>query len=315
MTKKLTIIDIAKLAGVGKSTVSRVINHDPKVSVQTRQKVEQVIANVGFIPSKSAQSMRGGPQKVVGIIVSRLDSTSENQAVRGMLNVLYASGYDSMIMESQFQSSLVHEHLDILHKRQVDGVILFGFTGCELSKLSRWQDKLVLMAWESEQLSCVNYDNHGVIELALDKLYQQGMRNIGFMGVDPKDMTTGLARQNAYQNWCEKHQLNCYMQSADLDIESGYQKVDSLLTPNMDAICCATDSLALGVNKRLHELNQSHIKVSGVGSTPLLSFLYPQTLSIDPGYYQAGQLCAKQLLKRFQGHDSIEHILQAPILF
>ncbi|HAD38945.1 MAG TPA: trehalose operon repressor, partial [Plesiomonas shigelloides] len=59
--------------------------------------VEQVIAEHGFVPSKPAQAMRSQSQKVIGIIVSRLDSGSENQAVRGMLEVLYARGYDAVL--------------------------------------------------------------------------------------------------------------------------------------------------------------------------------------------------------------------------
>ncbi|WP_244062373.1 LacI family DNA-binding transcriptional regulator, partial [Aeromonas caviae] len=85
MEKKLTILDIARLSGVGKSTVSRVLNQDPKVNAQTRARVESVIAQHGFVPSKSARAMRSQSQQVVGIVVSRLDSSSENQAVRGML--------------------------------------------------------------------------------------------------------------------------------------------------------------------------------------------------------------------------------------
>ncbi|HAS6168356.1 TPA: LacI family DNA-binding transcriptional regulator, partial [Vibrio vulnificus] len=102
MSKKLTILDIARLSGVGKSTVSRVLTNDPKVKPETRAKVEQVIQDSGYVPSKSAQSMRGGSQKVVGVIISRLDSPSENRAVGSMLNVLYQAGYDAVIMESQF---------------------------------------------------------------------------------------------------------------------------------------------------------------------------------------------------------------------
>lgn len=104
MTKKLTILDVAKLAGVGKSTVSRVLTNDPKVKLETRQKVEQIIKESGFIPSKSAQSMRGGSQKVIGVITSRLDSPSENKAVSGILEVIYQHGYDAVIMESQFDA-------------------------------------------------------------------------------------------------------------------------------------------------------------------------------------------------------------------
>lgn len=79
MNRKLTILDIARLSGVGKSTVSRVLTNDPKVKPETRAKVEQVIAESGYVPSKSAQTMRGGSQKVVGIIISRLDSPSETK--------------------------------------------------------------------------------------------------------------------------------------------------------------------------------------------------------------------------------------------
>ena len=98
----LTIKDIAKLSGVSKSTVSRVINHDPMVKETTRNKVMAIVEQYQFTPSKSARAMRGYGNKVIGIVVTRLDSMSENQAVRTMLPILYQSGYDPIIIESQF---------------------------------------------------------------------------------------------------------------------------------------------------------------------------------------------------------------------
>lgn len=74
MQNRLTIKDIARLSGVGKSTVSRVMNNEGSVSPQTRERVEAVIRSQGFTPSKSARAMRGQSDKVVAIIVSRLDS-------------------------------------------------------------------------------------------------------------------------------------------------------------------------------------------------------------------------------------------------
>jgi transcriptional regulator, LacI family len=146
MTKRLTILDIAKLSGVGKSTVSRVLNQDPNVNPQTRDRVEAVIREHGFEPSKSARAMRTNSARLVGIIVSRLDSASENRAVRGMLEILYARGYDAMLMESEFDPQKVDEHLALLARRGVDGVILFAFSALDLEQLRPWQDKLVLMA-------------------------------------------------------------------------------------------------------------------------------------------------------------------------
>lgn len=124
MSRKLTILDIAKLSGVGKSTVSRVLTNDPKVKPETRAKVERVIQDSGYVPLKSAQLMRGGSEKVIGVIISRLESPSENRAVGRMLQVLYQNGYDVVIMESQFDRTKTNEHLEVLHKRNVDGVII-----------------------------------------------------------------------------------------------------------------------------------------------------------------------------------------------
>lgn len=141
MHNRLTIKDIARLSGVGKSTVSRVMNGEGSVSQKTREKVEAVIRQQGFMPSKSARAMRGQSDKVVGIIVTRLDSPAENQAVRTMLPLLYQQGYDPIVMESQFDTRLVEEHLHMLAQRRVDGVILFGFNGLTQTMLAAWQEK------------------------------------------------------------------------------------------------------------------------------------------------------------------------------
>ena len=82
---RLTIKDIARLSGVGKSTVSRVLNQDPKVSDKTRAKVEKIIAEQGFLPSNSARAMRGQGNRVIGISGSRLTSSAENQVLSAML--------------------------------------------------------------------------------------------------------------------------------------------------------------------------------------------------------------------------------------
>ncbi|MDN6228387.1 MAG: LacI family DNA-binding transcriptional regulator, partial [Enterobacterales bacterium] len=76
MSERLTIKDIARLSGVGKSTVSRVINKESGVKPETRARIEEIISQHNFAPSKSARAMRGQTDKVVAIIVSRLDSNA-----------------------------------------------------------------------------------------------------------------------------------------------------------------------------------------------------------------------------------------------
>ncbi|WP_261834949.1 trehalose operon repressor TreR [Vibrio ishigakensis] len=313
MTKKLTILDIAKLAGVGKSTVSRVLTNDPKVKPETRQKVEQVISESGYVPSKSAQSMRGGSQKVVGVIISRLDSPSENQAVGTMLSTLYSAGYDVVVMESQFDRDKTNEHLEVLKRRNVDGVIVFGFTDCDVESLSSWQHKAVVIAMDYPELSSINYDNQMVIELALEHVKSQGLDEIAYIGVDPKDRTTGLSRLNAYLDWCQRKDHRVNYQVGELHHESAYQLVDKVLGSDTQAIVCASDTLALGVIKRLQELGREDVLVTGVGGNELLSFLFPKVYSVDPGYTEAGKKAANALIKQLSGEAEITHQTQQPL--
>ena len=98
MQNRLTIKDIARLSGVGKSTVSRVLNNESGVSQRTRERVEAVMNQHGFSPSRSARAMRGQSDKVVAIIVTRLDSLSENLAVQTMLPAFYEQGYDPIMI-------------------------------------------------------------------------------------------------------------------------------------------------------------------------------------------------------------------------
>nr|VXZ89339.1 Trehalose operon repressor [Klebsiella pneumoniae] len=80
--------------------------------------------------------MRGQSDKVVAIIVTRLDSLSENLTVQTMLPAFYEQGYDPIMMESQFSPALVEEHLGMLARRNIDGVVLFGFTGIDEAMLA-----------------------------------------------------------------------------------------------------------------------------------------------------------------------------------
>ncbi|PWI34372.1 trehalose operon repressor [Vibrio albus] len=312
MGKKLTILDIAKLAGVGKSTVSRVLTDDPKVKPETRARVEQVIAESGYIPSKSAQSMRGGRQKVIGVIISRLDSPSENRAVRAILPTLYAAGYDVVIMESQFDVEKTSGHLDVLKRRSVDGVILFGFTGLESCSVERWKERIIVIAMEAEAVSSINYDNRGVIVRALEHVFADNKREIAYIGVDPEDKTTGELRLNAYLQWCNDKAIQPVYQTGQLHHESAYMLVDKVLKPETQAIVCASDTIALGVIKRLQELGRSDVSVTGVGGNDLLSFLFPNTYSVDPGYKTAGKTAAKQLIKQLSGETERVHLTLDP---
>ncbi|ARY99752.1 trehalose operon repressor [Yersinia ruckeri] len=309
MQSRLTIKDIARMSGVGKSTVSRVLNNEGSVSPQTRDRVEAVIRQHGFTPSKSARAMRGHSDKVVGIIVSRLDSPSENQAVRTMLPLFYQQGYDPILMESQFDAERVTEHLNILRQRNVDGVIVFGFTGLSAEMLILWQEKLVVLAREYPGFSSVCYDDDGAVSLLMDKLRKAGHQHISYIGVQSSDATTGMRRYQSYLNYCQRHGLTPTVTLGELSYQSGFQQASQVIKPDTSALVCASDTIALGVNKYLQQQGKQHIQVCGIGNTPLLNFLFPNSFSVELGYGSAGVQAAQQLLGQLNNGLAIQQII------
>ncbi len=309
MNNRLTIKDIARICGVGKSTVSRVLNGEASVSQKTRERVEAIIHQQGFTPSKSARAMRGQSDKVVGIIVSRLDSPAENQAVRTMLPLLYQQGFDPIVMESQFDPDLVTEHLHMLAQRHVDGVILFGFCGLDEAMLRVWQERVVIMVRKYQGLSSVCYDDAGAVDLLMNRLHQQGHRDISYLGVEQSDTTTGAGRYQAYLAACQRLGLEPRATLGDLNYQNGFDRIARVVSGTTTAVVCASDSLALGAIKYLQQHSLTAIQVAAIGNTPLLSFLFPETLAVEFGYGLAGQLAAQQLLAQLNDGAAPQDIL------
>ncbi|MFZ7274182.1 trehalose operon repressor TreR [Avibacterium avium] len=303
MAKKLTIKDIAALAGVGKSTVSRVLNQDSKVSVETREKIQAIIQAHNFTPSQSARAMRGQGNPMIGIIVTRLSSNAENQALSAMLPLLYAANCEPIIVESQMEMHRLQEHLKFFQQRRVDGVILFAFSGLEEQDLQGWEKKLVVIARHYPQFSCVYYDEQRAVTLLLEKLLQQGHQKIAYLGVQESDMTTGYLRHQAYVRFCQDHQLTPNAVLGELSYDSAYQLASVVDFSRISAIVCATDTLAIGVVKWLQEHHITHISVAGIGNNPLLRFLFPQTLSVDLGFTTAGKQAVKQLFDLLENRE------------
>ena len=291
MQNRLTIKDIARLSGVGKSTVSRVMNQH------------------GFSPSRSARAMRGQSDKVVAIIVTRLDSLSENLAVQTMLPAFYEQGYDPIMMESQFSPELVEEHLGMLRRRNIDGVVLFGFTGISESMLASWQDSLVLLARDAKGFASVCYDDEGAIRTLMQRLYDREHRHISFLGVPHSDVTTGKRRHEAYLAFCKKHKLHPVAALPGLAMKQGYEQAANVITPETTALVCATDTLALGVSKYLQEQRIENLQLASVGSTPLMKFLHPEIITVDPGYAEAGRQAASQLIEQINGRSELRQIV------
>lgn len=296
-SNKITIKDIAKLAGVSKSTVSRVINNEKGVSIAAQQKVQTIIAEYQFTPSVSARGLKGHNKSVIAVIVTRLDSYSENLALKSILTICEKKNIDVLVLESQFSNKIFNQHLAMLFSRQIDGIIAFSFSRLSLEKSNHWQNRIVFISQKVKNFISITYDNKGAIE-KLYQLYAKKWQQIAYIGIDDKDLSTGKERNQHYLYLAKQHKKNPYIYYADLSFLSGYEQAKLLIEQqqNIEAIICATDNIALGVCKFCYETNQN-IKIGYIGHNAMLNFLFPDVDQVNLHFDLSGKLAIDQLLQ------------------
>jgi len=95
----------------------------------------------------------------------------------------------------------------------------------------------------------------------------------------------------------------------ELSYQSGFQLAASAIEPQTTALVCASDTIALGAIKYLQQQHITPLQVCGIGNTPLLNFLFPETFSVDLGYGSAGLQAAQQLLGQLSGEQGLRQII------
>jgi LacI family trehalose operon transcriptional repressor len=187
--------------------------------------------------------------------------------------------------------------------------VLFGFTGIEDQMLTPWQSSLVLLARDAVGFASVCYDDEGAILTLMQHLYDGGHRHISYLGVPHSDVTTGQRRHDAYLAFCKKHALPAVASLPGLGMKQGYEQVAAVLTPQTTALVCATDTLALGASKYLQEQRIDGLQLASVGNTPLMKFLHPEIITVDPGYADSGRRAALQLIEQINGRSEPRQIV------
>ena len=121
----MNISDIAKMARVSKSTVSRYLNGG-SVSVKTRNKIDEIVKETGYSPNQFAQSLKAKKTFMIGAIIPRLDSYAINQTLEGAEKYLRKIKYQTLIVNTNQDKNLEVEALYTLDRNKVDGIMLLA---------------------------------------------------------------------------------------------------------------------------------------------------------------------------------------------
>ena len=195
----LNIIDIAKLAGVSKSTVSRYLNNG-YVGAESREKIKKVIDETGFMPQSYAKSLRTGKTNLIGVIVPKISTETAPRVVQGITEVLSENNYDVLIANTNLSVEKEFEYLNIFKNNQVDGVIFMGtkITPRHKEIMNKLNVPIVVVAQYMDNYPCVYHDDFNAAKYMTEYLIGKGHKNIGFIGVYEEDRSVGLERENGY---------------------------------------------------------------------------------------------------------------------
>jgi DNA-binding LacI/PurR family transcriptional regulator len=179
-----TIADVARRAGVGVGTVSRVLNQSPQVRPSTRERVEAAIDELDFRPSAAARSLSLGRTQSVGVVVPLVTSPSAMQRLSGFISVMTKSTYDVVLFDVE-QPSRADEHLRRLsHGGGADGVLVVSLRPSDeqVERFVASRTPVVLLDAAHPRLAHVTIDDAEGGRLAAGHLLGLGHRRIAFVG-------------------------------------------------------------------------------------------------------------------------------------
>lgn len=302
----LNIIDIAKLAGVSKSTVSRYLNNG-YVGTESREKIKKIIEETGFMPQSHAKSLRTGKTNLIGVIVPKISTETAPRVVQGITEVLSENNYDVLIANTNLSVEKEFEYLNIFKNNQVDGVIFMGtkITPKHRKIMDKLNVPIVVVAQYMDNYPCVYHDDFNAAKYMTEYLIGKGHKNIGFIGVYEEDRSVGLERKNGYIAALNENDLEVDIENlklGDFSYESGYELAKKLINKKNipTAIFAVTDNLAIATIDCLKDngLNvPEDVAVVSIGDTRISQVVSPKLTTIHYYYKTSGRKSGEIMLE------------------
>jgi DNA-binding LacI/PurR family transcriptional regulator len=311
---KTTIVDIAAASGVSVATVSRILNDRPDVADETRQRVLEVMEQIGFTPQSAWRQIRSGRTRLIAVHVPPdFNPPSYRLIMAAALGVEEAGCSINVITRSLSDQEL----LGIFRGRQADGVILLEILVHDRRPLMLrdhgYPFVMVGHRADNDGLGYVDVDvDHGV-DLAIQHLMELGHRRIGFLTLDPvvREKTYGFAHwaARAYERACARHGLSALLGLGAPTIEAMTEAALRLIGeyPGMTAVVAPQEQAAIGVIKAVQERGlriPDDLSVVAMLSRSMAELATPALTTINFPAEELGGTAARILMERIEGTDA-----------
>ncbi len=329
MKKRTTIYDIANALDVTVSTVSRALSNFPGISDATKKAVIDMAAKLDYKPNKLASALKSGKTYIIGVIVPSIQAHFFASIIHSIEDALRDSGYSIIVYQSGESMANEVKGISTLLEAQVDGVM--ASLALETKDVSHFQEvinqnkPLILFdrVDDSLKVPTVTLNDFKAGFIATNHLIERGYKKIAFIttGHDIKIFTERL---EGYKHALKSNNLPVIEEDmilGGLSIKDGRYGVGKLLRNAVppDAIIAGDDFTALGVIKKLKEVNLTppRIGVMGFANEVFSPYVTPSLTTVDQHPNRMGNECAKlflEMIKHRNPYDKIDKIVIEPTI-
>ncbi|MEM7668431.1 MAG: LacI family DNA-binding transcriptional regulator, partial [Pseudomonadota bacterium] len=187
MNNRTTMADVAKLAGVSKMTVSKVIREVGSVSIETRQRVRQAIEDTGYMPNRIAGSLSTQTNPMVAVVVPTLSGNTFGEALRGIEAVLSVAGLQTLVGATSYDPETEEKLIENLLSWQPSGLILTSGNehNDKTRRLLESRPCPIVEIWDVDDAlfdAKVGFSHRNAGQMMAEHLLERGRRNFGFVG-------------------------------------------------------------------------------------------------------------------------------------
>lgn len=331
LRKRATIKEVAQAAGVSTQTVSRVLNNRPDVSVHTRERIQAVIAELGYSPNVVARSLIQGRTNTLGVVGYGLSYYGPSRVLTGVQRRANELGYSLLLSLVRDPDSNTGEEIFLnLLDHQVDGIIwavpeIGDNREWIARKISRFSSPVVFINMEPVRgLNIAAMDNREGGRLAAEHLLSQGYRNVGII-TGPDSWWESRQRELGWREAMLSSgqtpaALKKMRSEGDWYPSSGETALEELLLccPELEAVFVCNDPMAAGALRAARRLGRrvpEDLAVVGYDDTPEASYYYPSLTTIQQPLFELGGQAVEMLNTLLLGSRSGQEITPSPALW
>ena len=324
MKNNVTIKDVARLAGVSISTVSRVINDSKPVTDEVKQRVLDVIKETGYVPNPLARSLVTKKSNLIGVIIPEVSDSFVNEILNGVEAVAKMYDYDILLVNTYSDKEQELDSIRLLKTKQVEGIVMVSWILDEdhvnCMKESRIPAVYISKTARNFDLYTVSTSNENASYDMTKYLIDNGHKDIAFIMTSIDETILEKERRTGYERALKDNNIEIkseLIKHGNTDYEGGYNSMKELLDNNIipSAAFVTGDEAAVGAINAIFDAGYSvpeDISVAGFNDKKLAKIYRPKLTTVFQPLFDMGAVSIRALIKLINGEELDDKKIELP---